>query len=110
MLCIICCRRFRKRVSKGSCLFRKFSTEGIVEFDCRNTRTALANTSIESPPLNSMLLDLCPSYLVERKFFMLPQNRQLVEKRLVSLVSKIKFCIPVAARHVMSFSRKVSLM
>lgn len=41
---------------------------------------------------------------------MLPQNRQLVEKRLVSLVSKIKFCIPVAARHVMSFSRKVSLM
>jgi hypothetical protein len=33
--------RCRKRVSKASCLFRKFSTEGIVEFDCRNTRTGV---------------------------------------------------------------------
>ena len=36
----------------------EISAEGIVEFDCRNTLTALANTSIECPPLNSMLLNV----------------------------------------------------
>jgi hypothetical protein len=53
----------------------EISTEGIVEFDCRNTLTVLANTSIECPPLDSMLLDLCLSYLVERKSFYAPTNR-----------------------------------
>ena len=49
-------------------------TEGIVEFDCRNTLTVLANSSIECPPPNSMLLDLCLSYLVARNSFMLHKS------------------------------------
>jgi thioester reductase-like protein len=48
------------------------SSERIVEFDCRNTLTALANTSIECPPLNSRLLNSCLSYFVERDFLFAP--------------------------------------